>query len=79
MTKTLLVAASLTLFSAVAFAQGNSPYNTSGAQAGGPRGGQERMMGATGGRPEMASRGGRPMMMRRSRSRMMMHHRRHRM
>lgn len=42
MRKLLLAAASLTLLAGSAYAQGNSPYNASGAQAGGPRGGLER-------------------------------------
>ena len=53
MRKLLLAAASLTLLAGSAYAQGNSPYNASGAQAGGPRGGMERAMGAPGGTPEM--------------------------
>ncbi|MEL6059652.1 MULTISPECIES: hypothetical protein [unclassified Methylobacterium] len=42
MRKLLLAAASLTLLAGSAYAQGNSPYNNSGSQAGGPRGGIER-------------------------------------
>ena len=85
MKKAFLIAASLTLLSATAFAQGNSPYNRSGPQAGGPRAGMERAMGAPGGTAEMdpAMRPGmRPMgrpMMRHQRRHRMMHHRRHRM
>ncbi|WP_336489369.1 hypothetical protein [Methylobacterium nigriterrae] len=54
MKKVLVVAASLALLSGAAFAQGNTPYNSAGSQAGGPRGGIEREMGARGGTPEMA-------------------------
>jgi hypothetical protein len=55
MTKTtLLLAASLTLLAGSALAQGGSPYNTSGSQAGGPLGGIERRSGAPGGAPSMA-------------------------
>jgi len=42
MRKLLLAAASLTLLAGSAYAQGNAPYNNSGSQAGGPRGGMER-------------------------------------
>lgn len=45
---TILMCALLT---GPAFAQGNSPYNRSGSQAGGPLGGQERGLGASGGTP----------------------------
>ena len=41
-----LLAASFALLSAPAFAQGGSPYNSSGSQSG-----QERAMGARGGTP----------------------------
>lgn len=55
MTKTkLLLAASLTLLAGSAFAQGGSPYNASGSQAGGPLGGLERRSGAPGGAPAVA-------------------------
>ena len=40
-----LVAAVLTAAAVPAFAQGGSPYNRSGSQAGGPLGGMERRMG----------------------------------
>ncbi|WCS28715.1 hypothetical protein LOK46_30460 (plasmid) [Methylobacterium sp. NMS14P] len=39
------------LLTAPVLAQGNSPYNRSGSQAGGPLGGQERRLGAPGGTP----------------------------
>ncbi|AWN37073.1 hypothetical protein [Methylobacterium radiodurans] len=55
MTKTtLLLAASLSLLAGSALAQGGSPYNASGSQAGGPLGGMERRSGAPGGTPAMA-------------------------
>ncbi|ACL61833.1 hypothetical protein [Methylobacterium nodulans] len=44
--KPLLAAGALILAAAPAFAQGGSPYNASGAQAGGPRAGLERRYGA---------------------------------
>jgi len=51
-----IVAAILTLCAAPAFAQGNSPYNDSGSQAGGPRGGIAREMGVSGGTPSRHQR-----------------------
>ncbi|MCJ2088907.1 hypothetical protein MKK88_23420 [Methylobacterium sp. E-005] len=76
MRKLLLAAASLTLLAGSAYAQGNSPYNNSGAQAGGPRGGMERA-----GEAAAMERGpapaARPMMRKRMmHKRMMKHHRR---
>ena len=53
-----LAALALGLCSTAALAQGNSPYNSSGQQAGGPLAGQERAMGAGGGTPAT----GKPMM-----------------
>ena len=50
-----LVAAVLTAAAVPAFAQGNSPYNNSGSQAGGPLGGVQREMGAPGGAPAMGA------------------------
>lgn len=41
----------LALLAGPVLAQGNSPYNRSGPQAGGPLAGQEREMGAPGGTP----------------------------
>ncbi|WP_091928358.1 hypothetical protein [Methylobacterium sp. yr668] len=41
----------LALLAGPVLAQGNSPYNRSGPQAGGPLAGQEREMGASGGTP----------------------------
>lgn len=78
MKKVVLFAATLALLTAPAFAQGGSPYNASGSQAGGPLAGQERRMGTTpGGAPAMApERAARPMMKPQRRK---MHHRRHRM
>ncbi|GJE36938.1 hypothetical protein [Methylobacterium persicinum] len=74
----LLGAAALTLIAGSAFAQGGSPYNTSGAQAGGPRGGMERA--AQGAEMEAPAPGARPMMRKRSMHKRMhhrkMHHRR---
>jgi len=43
----------LALLAGPVLAQGNSPYNQSGAQAGGPLAGQEREMGARGGTPSV--------------------------
>jgi hypothetical protein len=58
----LALCAAPALLAAPALAQGNSPYNTSGPQAGGPLAGQEREMGARGGTPSMApNAGGRAM------------------
>lgn len=51
--KTLMIAAGLILIAVPAFAQGGSPYNSSGSQAGGPRAGQERRMGGGSGGPAM--------------------------
>jgi hypothetical protein len=60
--KYAVAALSLALLATPALAQGNSPYNSSGAQAGGPLAGQEREMGARGGTPAMApNAGGRAM------------------
>ncbi|MDP4025060.1 hypothetical protein Q8W71_20740 [Methylobacterium sp. NEAU 140] len=42
MRKLLLAAASMALIAGSAYAQGGSPYNSSGSQAGGPLGGQAR-------------------------------------
>lgn len=87
MRNAFVLAAALALLSAPALAQGGSPYNSSGSQAGGPLAGQERAMGARGGTPGMApgaapgmaaERPGRPMMKRHGR-RKVHHHRRHRM
>ncbi len=50
-TRLALAAALLTVAAAPAFAQGGSPYNRSGSQAGGPLGGIERAYGAPGGAP----------------------------
>lgn len=47
----LLVVAASAALSASALAQGGAPYNASGQQAGGPRAGMERRMGAPGGAP----------------------------
>ncbi|MGU3539139.1 hypothetical protein [Methylobacterium sp. A54F] len=79
MKRTLILAAAFALVSGAALAQGNSPYNSSGPQAGGPRGGMAREMGASGGTPTMggAPAAARPMMKRRHHGRKM--HRRHRM
>lgn len=52
MIRALLLAVPLALLPAVVLAQGNSPYNTSGSQAGGPLGGGERAAGAPGGTPD---------------------------
>ena len=54
MRNAFVLAAALALLSAPALAQGGSPYNSSGSQAGGPLAGQERAMGARGGTPGMA-------------------------
>jgi hypothetical protein len=76
MKKLLIAAASLTLLAGSAYAQGNSPYNSSGSQAGGPRGGMERA--AEGAAMEQgAAPAARPMMRKRMKhKRMMKHHRR---
>ncbi|MGX7705361.1 hypothetical protein [Methylobacterium sp. Gmos1] len=50
-TRLALAAALLTVAAAPAFAQGGSPYNRSGSQAGGPLAGMERAYGAPGGAP----------------------------
>lgn len=44
-------ALALAMLAGPVLAQGNSPYNRSGPQAGGPLAGQEREMGASGGTP----------------------------
>ncbi|MGY2048976.1 hypothetical protein [Methylobacterium sp. JK268] len=49
--KTLALAAVLAAAAVPALAQGGSPYNNSGSQAGGPLAGRERAMGAPGGTP----------------------------
>ncbi|WP_336487568.1 hypothetical protein [Methylobacterium nigriterrae] len=55
-------ALALALLAGPALAQGNSPYNQSGSQAGGPLAGQEREMGARGGTPSVdPARPGKPM------------------
>jgi hypothetical protein len=71
----LLGAAALTVIAGSAFAQGGSPYNTSGSQAGGPRGGMERA--AQGAEMEAAAPApaARPMMRKRSMHKRMHHHR----
>jgi hypothetical protein len=76
MKKLLIAAASLTLLAGSAYAQGNSPYNSSGSQAGGPRGGMERA--AEGAAMEQgAAPAARPMMRKRMKhKRTMKHHRR---
>ncbi len=51
------LAAALLTVAAPAFAQGGSPYNRSGSQAGGPLGGIERAYGAPGGVPSVDSTG----------------------
>ncbi len=56
-TRLALAAALLTVAAAPAFAQGGSPYNRSGSQAGGPLGGIERAYGAPGGTPSVDSTG----------------------
>ncbi len=53
----LALAAALLTVAAPAFAQGGSPYNRSGSQAGGPLGGIERAYGAPGGVPSVDSTG----------------------
>ena len=72
----LFGAAALTLVAGSAFAQGGSPYNMSGSQAGGPRGGMERAAQGA----EMERPAARPMMKRSMHKRMhhhrKMHHRR---
>jgi hypothetical protein len=76
MRKLLLAAASLTLLAGSAYAQGNSPYNASGAQAGGPRGGMERA-GEAASMEQGAAPAQRPMMRKRMKhKKMMKHHRR---
>ncbi|AWV19615.1 MULTISPECIES: hypothetical protein [Methylobacterium] len=76
MRKLLLAAASLTLLAGSAYAQGNSPYNASGAQAGGPRGGMERA-GEAAAMEQGAAPAQRPMMRKRMKhKKMMKHHRR---
>ncbi|ACA20475.1 hypothetical protein M446_6207 [Methylobacterium sp. 4-46] len=45
--KPFLAAGALLVAAAPAFAQGGSPYNASGSQAGGPRAGIERRYGLT--------------------------------
>lgn len=42
MKKLLLIGAATILLAVPAFAQGNTPYNSAGSQAGGPRGGMAR-------------------------------------
>lgn len=56
-TRLALAAAMLTVAAAPAFAQGGSPYNRSGSQAGGPLAGMERAYGAPGGAPAVDSTG----------------------
>ena len=72
----LFGAAALTLVAGSAFAQGGSPYNLSGSQAGRPRGGMERAVQGA----EMDRPAARPMMKRSMHKRMhhhrKMHHRR---
>jgi hypothetical protein len=76
MRKLLLAAASLTLLAGSAYAQGNSPYNSAGSQAGGPRGGMERAAEGTA-MERGAAPASRPMMRKRMKhKRMMRHHRR---
>ena len=76
MRKLLLAAASLTLLAGSAYAQGNSPYNASGSQAGGPRGGMERA-GEAAAMEQGVAPASRPVMRRQmKRKRMMKHHRR---
>ena len=76
MRKLLLAAASLTLLAGSAYAQGNSPYNACGAQAGGPRGGMERA-GEAAAMEQGAAPAQRPMMRKRMKhKKMMKHHRR---
>ncbi|ACA19690.1 hypothetical protein M446_5372 [Methylobacterium sp. 4-46] len=71
--KTLALAAVLAAATAVpALAQGGSPYNNSGQQAGGPLAGRERSMGAPGGTPAMRMAPRQQRMMRHQRM-----HRRH--
>ncbi|KST59534.1 hypothetical protein AO398_17640 [Methylobacterium sp. GXS13] len=77
MKKLLLAAASLTLLAGSAYAQGNAPYNNSGAQAGGPRGGMERAGEAAAMERGAVAPTERPMMRKRMKhKRMMKHHRR---
>lgn len=75
MRKLLLAAASLTLLAGSAYAQGNSPYNASGAQAGGPRGGMERA-GEAAAMEQGAAPAQRPMMRKRMKHKKMMKHQR---
>jgi hypothetical protein len=77
--KPFIIASGLILLSIPAFAQGGSPYNSSGSQAGGPRAGEERRMGTGGGSPSMdPAMSDRPKMKTRMKSpRRMKHHRRH--
>jgi hypothetical protein len=75
MRKLLLAAASLTLLAGSAYAQGNSPYNASGAQAGGPRGGLERA-GEAAAMEQGAAPAARPTMRKRMKHKRMKHHRR---
>lgn len=56
-TRLALAAALLTVAAAPAFAQGGSPYNRSGSQAGGPLGGIERAYGVPDGVPSVDSTG----------------------
>lgn len=74
----LLGAAALTLIAGSALAQGGSPYNSAGTQAGGPRGGMERA--TQGAEMEAPGAAARPMMRKRSMHKRMhhrkMHHRR---
>lgn len=82
MRKMLMAAAALTLLVGSAYAQGGSPYNSSGSQAGGPRGGLERAAGPSRVRGDVAPPPRGMMRRRMMRKRMMMrHHRRmmHRM
>lgn len=75
MRKLLLAAASLTLLAGSAYAQGNAPYNNSGSQAGGPRGGMERA--GEGAAMEQGAAPERPMMRKRMmKHKRMRHHRR---
>ncbi|ACL60696.1 hypothetical protein [Methylobacterium nodulans] len=53
--KTLALAAVFAAVSIPAFAQGGSPYNASGSQAGGPLAGRERAVGAPGGSPAVSA------------------------
>ncbi|MGX7707930.1 hypothetical protein [Methylobacterium sp. Gmos1] len=73
-----LVAAVLTVAAVPAFAQGGSPYNNSGSQAGGPLGGVQREMGAPGGAPAMGAAPRATMQPMMRKKRMMKHRRMHR-